>query len=70
MVPATGFPMIKLVCDNFFRKYPNNGVLAYKKCVPCFGSEECLYMVSQHLDVVAFIVALMPLLVTPLGSIM
>ena len=29
--------------------------------VPCFGSKECLYMVSQHLAVVAFIVALMPL---------
>ena len=28
--------------------------------VPCFGSE-CLYMVSPHLAVMAFIVALMPL---------
>ena len=29
--------------------------------VPCFGFDECLYMVSQHLAVMAFIVALMPL---------
>ena len=38
--------------------------------VPCFGFEECLYLVSQHLAVVAFIVALIPLLVMPLGSVM
>ena len=69
-MPATGSPMIKLACESFFRKYPNNGVLAYQKCVPRFGSKECLYMVSMHLAVVAFIMALMPLLVMPLGSIM
>ena len=49
----------------------NYGVsLHLRLCVPCFGSEECLYMVPQHLVVVTFIVALMPLLVMPLGSVM
>ena len=73
VVPVTTPPIPKSVCGSFFEN--NKRILCIivflgGSYVPCIGCVECIYMVSQHLAVVALIVALMPPLVTPSCSIM
>ena len=69
MVPAKESPMIKSAYGSFKRVSEIRVMKYFRLCVPCIGSVECLYVV-QPLAVVAFIVALMPLLVTLSYSVM
>ena len=64
MAPAKESLMIKSAYGSFKRVLEIRVMAYFLLCVPCIGSVECLYMVPQHLAIVAFIVALMPLLVT------
>ena len=60
MVPAKESPMIKSAYGSFKRVSEIRVMVYFLLCVPCIGFVECLYMVPQHLAVVA----LMSLLVT------
>ena len=68
-MPAKESPMIKSMYESFKRVSEIRVMVYFRLCVTCIGSVECLYMV-QPLVVVAFIVALMLLLVTLSYSVM